>query len=61
MNRMCRKFLPSWLRRQWDVAELLRHAKIVTDPETLAYLKAEAGKRREAATDQASWVLAKIR
>jgi hypothetical protein len=33
-------------RRQVVVAELLRHARIVTDPETLAGLDAEVARRK---------------
>ena len=33
-------------RRQVVVAELLRHARIVTDPETLAGLAAEVARRK---------------
>ena len=46
MNRTCRKSLTSsWRRRQASIANLLRHARIVTDPKKLAYLKAEARKQ----------------
>jgi hypothetical protein len=47
MKRMCRQQLtPSWRRRQLTCEELLRHVRIVTDPEKLAYLNAEAKRRR---------------
>jgi hypothetical protein len=47
MKRMCRHGrTPSWRRRQVSSADLLRHARIVTDPEELAYLKAEVERRR---------------
>lgn len=45
MKRMCRQFLiPSWHSRQLTVAQLLRHATVVTDPKKLAFLKAEVEK-----------------
>jgi hypothetical protein len=37
---------PTWRRRQLAVTELLRHAKIVTDPITLEYLNAQVALRR---------------
>jgi hypothetical protein len=47
MKRMCQQRLTSsWRRRQLTSEELLRHARIVTDPEKLAYLNAEAKKQR---------------
>jgi hypothetical protein len=47
MKRMCRNpITPSWRRRQLTSADLLRHARIVTDPEKLAYLNAEVAKQR---------------
>jgi hypothetical protein len=47
MKRMCRKrLITSWRRRQLTCEEILRHARIVTDPEKLAHLNAEAKKRR---------------
>ena len=36
----------TWRRRQLAVTELLRHAKIVTDPITLEYLNAQVALRR---------------
>jgi hypothetical protein len=46
MRRICRRRLgPSW-RRQRASEELLRHLRIVTDPAKLAYLYAEAKRRR---------------
>jgi hypothetical protein len=53
MKRLCRDFLtPSWRRRQFDCAELLRHIRVVTDPKMLAYLNAEVEKRaREERTE----------
>jgi hypothetical protein len=46
MNQMCRhRLTPSRRKRQLSSAEILRHARIVTDPEKLAYLKAEVEKR----------------
>ncbi len=44
MNRRCREFLPS-LKRPSRVAELLRRSTIVTDPETLTYLRTQVEKR----------------
>jgi hypothetical protein len=47
MKRMCRELItPSCRRRQLSSADPLRHARIVTDPEKLAYLTAEVEKRR---------------
>jgi hypothetical protein len=47
MKRMCRELItPSWRRRHLSSADPLRHARIVTDPEKLAYLNAEVEKRR---------------
>jgi hypothetical protein len=46
MRRMCRRVGPSWQRRQRANEELLRHVRIVTDPARLAYLYAEAKRRR---------------
>ncbi len=46
MRRACRHLLTSSRRRrQRTVADLLRHARIVTDPETLSYLNGEVKKR----------------
>lgn len=45
MKRMCRETSLS-LRRRRMVSVLLRHARIVTDPERLAQLYAEAAKRK---------------
>jgi hypothetical protein len=36
----------TWRRRQLAVTELLRHAKIVTDPITMEYLNAQVALRR---------------
>ena len=45
-KRMCRELLtPSWRRRQFECAELLRHVRVVTDPKKLAYLNAEVERR----------------
>jgi hypothetical protein len=45
MQRKCREIAaPTWRRRQQAATELLRHAKVVTDSNRLAYLKAEAAK-----------------
>ena len=47
MQRMCREVAShAWRARQRAAAELLRHARIVTDPIKLAFLKAEVLKRR---------------
>jgi hypothetical protein len=47
MKRMCRETVtPRWRRRQLAVTELLRHARIVTDPKKLAYLNAEVARRK---------------
>jgi hypothetical protein len=47
MKRLCRELItPSWRRRHLSSADPLRHARIVTDPEKLAYLTAEVEKRR---------------
>jgi hypothetical protein len=45
MTGRCRhRLAPSW--RRVSSAQLLRHARIVTDPEKLAYLIAEVERRR---------------
>jgi hypothetical protein len=47
MKRMCREtVMPGWRRRQLAIAELLRHARIVTDPVKLARLSAEIARRK---------------
>jgi hypothetical protein len=49
MKQMCREITSSLRRRQLAVTELLRHARIVTDPKTLARLNAEVARcKREA-------------
>jgi hypothetical protein len=49
MNRMCHKTATqTWRRRQLAISDLLRHAKIVTDPTTLAHLNAQVAKREAA-------------
>jgi len=46
MKSMCRKIgSASWRRRQLAVTELLRNARVVTDPGKLASLKAELARR----------------
>jgi hypothetical protein len=46
MKRLCRQLLtPSWRRRKFECAELLRHVRVVTDPKKLAYLSAEVERR----------------
>jgi hypothetical protein len=58
MKRLCHETMTqTWRRRQLAVTELLRHAKIVTDPITLQYLNAQVALRKaspEAATQRAS-------
>jgi hypothetical protein len=50
MRRMCRWRLgSSWRKRQRASEELLRQVRIVTDPAKLAYLYAEAKRRRSIA------------
>jgi len=46
MKQTCREMTSSLRRRQLAVTELLRHARIVTDPKTLAYLDAEVARRK---------------
>ena len=47
MKRRCHETMTqTWRRRQLAVTELLRHAKIVTDPITLEYLNAQVVLRR---------------
>lgn len=47
MRRMCRRRLgSSWRKRQRASEDLLRNVRIVTDPAKLAYLYAEAKRRR---------------
>jgi hypothetical protein len=47
MKRLCHEIATqTWRRRQLAVTELLRHAKIVTDPITLEYLNALVALRR---------------
>ncbi len=46
MKRMCRRIgTTTWCRRQLAMSELLHNARVVTDPNTLARLKAEAARR----------------
>jgi hypothetical protein len=45
MNHACRTLLSSSERRKQTVSFALRHARVVTDPQKLAQLKAEAEKR----------------
>src|ERR1700704_1647011 len=49
MKHRCRKIRSLMRRRQVVVAELLCHARIVTDPEKLAGLDAEVARRKGAA------------
>jgi hypothetical protein len=54
MQRMCRKVsAPAWRRRQLAMTEVLRHARVVRDPNKLAYLNAEAAKRKAKAESDA--------
>jgi hypothetical protein len=47
MKRMCRETVTqTWRRRQLAMTELLRHAKIVTDPNKLEYLNARVAERK---------------
>jgi hypothetical protein len=47
MQRMCRKIAaPIWRRRQLAMTELLRHARVVTDPNKLDFLTAEVARRK---------------
>jgi hypothetical protein len=47
MKRACRRIAPTtWRRRLLAMTELLRNASIVTDPNTLARLKAEVATRK---------------
>lgn len=46
MQRLCRKTTtPIWRRRQWAMTELLRRARVVTDPKKLA-LNAKVATRK---------------
>jgi hypothetical protein len=47
MKSFCREpVMPSWRRRQLSITELLRQARIVTDPDRLARLNVEAANRK---------------
>jgi hypothetical protein len=47
MKRMCRGTITqTWHRRQLAVMDLLRRAKIVTDPNKLEYLNARVAERK---------------
>ena len=47
MQRLCRKTrAPIWRRRQWEMTELLRRARVVTDPQKLACLNAKVAMRK---------------
>jgi hypothetical protein len=49
MSRMCREpVTQAWRRRQLAISDLLRHAKIVTDPNILQHLNAKVAKRNAA-------------
>lgn len=45
MKRMCRERSTSW-RNSKLASNVLRHARIVTDPKKLAQLRAEAAKQK---------------
>jgi len=46
MQRLCRKTTaPIWRRRQFAMTELLRCARVVTDPKRLACLQAKVATR----------------
>jgi hypothetical protein len=48
MQRLCRKTTaPTWRRRQFAMTELLRRARVVTDPKKLACLQAKVATRKE--------------
>jgi len=54
MQRKCRKIAaPAWRRRQLAMTELLRHARVVTDPNKLACLNAEVARRKARAESDA--------
>ena len=54
MQRMCRKISASaWRRRQFAMTEVLRHARVVRDPNKLAYLNTEVAKRKAKAEGDA--------
>jgi hypothetical protein len=47
MQRLCRKTSPStWRRRQFAMTELLRRARVVSDPKKLACLNAKVATRK---------------
>jgi hypothetical protein len=47
MKRACRRIATTtWRRRQLAMTELLRNARVVTDPNKLARLKAEVARRK---------------
>ena len=46
MKRMCRRIATTtWRRRQLAVTELLRNARVVSDPVKIASLKAKVARR----------------
>jgi hypothetical protein len=48
VKRICRQFrFALWRRRKLTSADFLRHARIVTDPEKMAYLNASVKRRDE--------------
>ncbi len=48
MKRICRKIgTTSWRRRQLAMTELLRNARVVTDTNMLARLKAKVARRKQ--------------
>jgi hypothetical protein len=47
IERCCKTARPKWRRRQSAMLELLRHAKVVTDPNKLAFLNTELANRKQ--------------
>jgi hypothetical protein len=53
MKHMCRKIaVTAWRRRQLAMTELLRNARVVTDPIKLAGLNAEVARRRSGSENE---------
>jgi len=54
MQHMCRQIAaPNWRKRQLAMTELLRHARVVTDPKKMACLNAEVARRNAGAESDA--------
>jgi len=54
MQRLCRKITaPIWRRRQLAMTELLRRARVVTDPNQLACLHAKVATRKAGTESEA--------